>query len=505
MSDYQFTAALNSATFPLATVFQKRSIVIAGMDNNLRAATAGTSGLEKDNNPSDLPQVLYCENVMPTNDGLMSVGFEEWESPVIGETQFDDVMYLRNSTEESWAFSPAKGKNYIIPVSTGGAWVSTTPIAYNTNEVSIAYVNGRTFVCYARTNIYEWDGVGLVVVPVTGLAVGSIRGICGSGNYMIAFTDVEIWWSSLTNPYDFDVALPTGSGRQIPVDLRGQITYLLSQPGGFLICAQYNTVSAIYTQNAATPWIFREVKNAGGLTNRKFISTDNNSGATYMWGTNGFQEVNLREATNIFPEITDFLGARIIEDFNSFNTTFVLTRLVDLLDVKISYISGRYLILSYGRVANAYEYCLVLDLSLKRWGKLKFAHVEAFPGPFTPRQNICLMRPDGSFVRAVLDLRATTDQGVLLLGKYQMKRGWNMCSEELSVEVLDELSNFTVQCLASYTGATIDQALGMILTTTTKGYRNFQGQIEGLNLSYLFKGTFELATVVIKATKGAKF
>jgi len=509
MAEHKFTVALNAATFPLVTKFQPRSVVIGGLDNKLRNP-ASTANSNQDNNPQNLPQVLYCENVMPTDEGVASVGYAQLQAQVASATAFDEVFILRNEFEDTAFFSPALGLNYVTSAF-GVAWASTDPLATapETAEVSVAYVNGVTFVCYSRVALLQWDGTNLndVSASLAGTAIADIVAITGSANYLLALTtDLSVKWSSLVDPLDFVPSDTTGAGSQIPADLRGKGICLTAIVGGFIYHCTQNAVAALYTNNSSAPWVFREIKNAGGISSRKHVTTDNNSGATFIWGTNGFQQLNLREAENQFPALTDYLAGYIKETFDGSTNLLTVTRLATPYAVKLAYVAGRYLVASYGEVsAGLYQYALVYDNGLKRWGKLKVNHEDCFSGYFGARQSICFLDNNGVVNSAILDDRTGTDSGVLILGRYQISRTAQICSQELELECLDSADNPTVIVSTSYNGTTVGEQLPMVVYSNTGNYRCYQKQIEGENLSFILKGGFHLATALITATKGARF
>jgi hypothetical protein len=507
MAEYKMTAALNAAMIPLVTNFQQRTIVIPGMDNRLQAANAKSRDAEVDNNTQNFPQIMYAENIMPSDDGVMSVGYNPIEAQVGGETRFDEVFLLRDLNENIKYFSPAKGNNY---VTTGAGWVSTNPLAgipVNV-ETSIAYVNGVTFVLYANTALLQWDGANFTDVSASlqGVAIADIRSITGSNNYLVLLCeDLSYKWSSLVDPLDFIPDETTGAGSQIPADVRGAMVCATTVSGGVLIHCAQNTVAALYTNNSQQPWIFREVKNSGGISRRAQVSTDNNSGATYIWGTSGLQTVGLREAENMFPTVTDFLAGSIYETFNSATNLFTITRLATNLYVKVGYVASRYLVLSYGTVEGTYEYALIFDFGLKRWGKIKHQHVDVFSGYSAARQSIWLLRNTGAVNQCVMDWRTITDAGVLILGRYQLNRTNQICSQEMEVEVLDDEDSITAAILANFDGASLGHQVPMVAAANTDNYRLFQKQIEGENLTFVLKGSFHISTVLFTFTRGAAF
>lgn len=508
MAEYKFTAALNAAGFPFVTRFQPRNIIVAGMDNRLRNP-ATTAQSNQDNNPANLPQVLYVENILPTEDGIQSVGFNQLQNQVAGETQFDEVYILRDENEATSYFAPARGKNYITS-GFGVAWAQSNPLAGApvANDVSVAYVNGQTYICYSGLKLFRWDGVSLVdeSAALVGVAIADVRYIVGAGNYLIAAcADLSIKWSSLVNPLDFAPSLSTGAGSQIPLDLRGPVKGLTSIAGGFIIHCLQNAVAAMYTNNANSPFTFREIPNAGGITTKRLVATDV-SGAVYQWSNNGLQRLGLRECESLFPTVADYFTGRLHETFDTNTNLLSITRLTASQNffVKVAFIAGRFLVLSYGITADGYySYALIYDNLLKRWGKVKREHTDCFSRFSDARQSICFVTDNGSVYEVVLDHRALTDSGVVILGRYQLNRSSLICSQEVELEVTDSQDNPSVTVIANYNGTTAGEQHAMVAYVNTDNYRSFQKQIEAVNLSYVIKGTFTLNTVLLTHTRGA--
>lgn len=510
MAEYKFLAAINPADFPLVTRFQPRTVIIPGLDNRLRQANTVVKDNEVENNPQNFPQIMYCENIMPSTEGVFSVGYKQVQNEVALATAFDDVFILRKEDELTALYSPALGLNYVTSAF-GVAWTSTDPLATQpTNApVSMAYVNGITYICFAGEYLLRWTGTNFIdeSAALLGVAIADVIAITGSGNYLVLLCeDLSFKWSSLVNPLDFVVSASTGAGSQIPVDVRGAPITLTAVSGGVLIHCAQNTVAALATNNSAQPWTFREVKNAGGIASRKNVSTDNNSGATYIWGTNGFQRVGLREADSMFPTVTDFLAGRILETFD-YSTNLLTTSILAVpLLVKVAYISGRYIVISYGIGAGGvYDYALIYDNDLKRWGKLKRSHVDCFSSNLTPRNSISFLSANGTVNEVQLYSNNDAAAGVIIMGRYQINRTNQICSQEVELEVLTSSNNPVITVVTNYNGTTLGQLLDMLLYENTVNYRKYQKQIEGENLSYVIKGSFAIASMIVTVTKGARF
>jgi hypothetical protein len=188
-----------------------------------------------------------------------------------------------------------------------------------------------------------------------------------------------------------------------------------------------------------------------------------------------------------------------------------------VIDVKLAHIAGRYLVLSYGVDPLIYTHALIWDSLLRRWGKVRITHVDCFQGAQYPvRESICFLTSNGAVYQALLDYTSTggagpvIDQGVVVLGRYQLSRGHNICSQEAEIECTDGISNMTVNVIASNDGSTLNTSFPMVAVTPVSGaggagsYRKFQKQLEGKNLVYVIKGTFDISSVLLTVTKGAR-
>jgi hypothetical protein len=512
MADYTLTAALNAASFPLVTRYQNRSIIIPQYDGRLRNPTNNVNSV-LDNNPNNIPQILFCENIIPNADGILSVAYTAGQISVFpGAGVADDAFLLRDGDVNTWYFCPAQGMNYVSP-NFGAPWVSTNPIAgapvVPTPQVSLAEINGVTYVAYANTALLRWETTGNftdVSASLVGASVGGIRAICSSGNYLIlVYSDNSVKWSSLTDPLDFTPSAATGAGSQIPIDMKGPPSYVSSISGGFLVHCAENTVAAVYTQNVAQPWIFREVKNSGGLAfGLAGISRESSTGYIYQYSTYGLQQLDLRTAETIHPEITEFLSLSVLETFDTLTNLLTITKDYPFW-LKIAFLAGRYLCVSYGSGENNYQYAFWYDTVLKRWGKLKIDHADLFSIGGT----IYVLQRDGT-VRGVGATTASSElfeisgTGVAIFGRYQLSRSAGICSQEVELEVLDGTQDVTVDVVVNYNGTSLSQIFSMLEYESVDNYRKFQKQIEGQNLSYIIKGDFKLSTILYTFTRGAR-
>lgn len=521
-----FTAALNSAVFPFVTDFFPRTVIMPGLDQPQRVPRPALGDVEESVNP-EVAKHFYCQNIMPTAEGLASVGYTSLISALGGSTDFDQAITLRDMDENNFLFSPARGRNYIYTANSG-VWVAKNPFTGWTGDlVTRSYVNGRTFICYEAQNVYEYNTAAGTFLPVvlTGISGNQIDGISSSNNYNIAWSGITISWSSLIDPLDFTPSILTGAASAIPQDVKGPIRAIFPISGGFVIYTNKNAVSALYTGNARTPFIFREISNAGGVIGPEQITGDANLGYHYAWTSAGLQKVTVNGAEIVNSAATDFIAGRIIENFDLNTLLLTISRLTSDLKVKVTYISSRYLVVSYGQqtLPQIYTHAIVLDTSLKRWGKLRIDHVDCFQYPYPniigatpppqtpPKRGIAFLLNTGLVQLLVMDYRDRVNQGVLFLGRFQLVRQKAMTYQSLELESLSATTPPSVYLLNSLDGKTLQSPSQLQLLKDSGTLKKYGAPLysgsgaapsrTGVNFSALLVGTFELNTATLTTTR----
>lgn len=538
MAQQTFSCVLNAASFPFLSDFAPRTVIIPALDNTVRNPISYTG--TTDSQDIKLPQVIYCHNVFPTGEGLMSVGFESKLAGISGADDFDQAITLRDEDENTFLYSPANGKNYIYTAN-NAEWISVDPITdFTGRQVTRAYVNGRTFICYEKYGIFEFDREAETFTQVSTTYINQEEIICitASNNYLVACSATTVYWSSLIDVLDFEPSFETGAANLIPQDIKAAIVAVHQMPGGFIIYTAKNAVSAVYSSNAKAPFIFKEISNSGGVTSPEHVTSDSTLGAQYAWTTGGLQKLTSNTAEVLFPECTDFLAGFVFEDFT---TSLVKTTLTSPLSVKLSYISSRYLVISYGITQGNYTHALVYDTALKRWGKLKVTHVDCFLypypnliGPLTyddlagvsydeledttydeleisqttsipPKRGMAFLKSDGSVELAVFDYREFTDTSVLILGKYQLTRSSKTCLQEVALESPSENNSLSLQILPSIDGKTLGAAVTPAINNfkSSLKVRVYNKRVVAENYSLLITGSFELSCILMTVTKHA--
>lgn len=542
MAKHRFTGALNAAAFPFLAALQSRTVVQPQLDNNIRT-TQTFYGTEESANYG-VPQLLFCENVLPIADGLQSVSYEE-VIEAYGGSIFDQVITLRDSDENNFLFCPAGGANYIYRGNTG-AWVSTNPISAAGKQVSRAYVNGRTFICYEGLGIYEYDtGTNTFnKLTLTGLADSDVSGIGSSSNYLIAFGGLTIYWSSLINPLDFTPSLLTGAGFAIPQDVKANITTVIGTAGGFIIYTAKNAVAAVYTNNIRAPFSFKEVNNAGGITSYEQVTSDQSAGPQFAWTTGGLQKITTQGSTSLSAEVNDFLAGGLYEYWDPVSKQIIPQRGGGTeFSVKVTYIGSRFLIISYSvDNSSTYQYALVFDVILERWGKLRFDHSDCFSYPYPnvfgdltygdlsgttyeqlgdvtyeglseglysdppSKKTVAFLRGDGSVHLLLMAFdKPEAQQGVAILGKFQLLRARMLTLQTLDIEGAHSNPDsiqppLSAHLLTSIDGKNLSWVDPMVLLKSTPGLQRFARRRTGLNVSIALEGTFVLTTYMLEVT-----
>lgn len=551
MAKYRSRCALNAATFPLTVQLTGRTVMQGQYDMAVRQP-ADFYGTSESRELSD-PQVIYMENVMPTVEGLISCGYMS-VIPANPATDFDQAITLRDENENTALFVPGAGMNYIYHPE-DGTWVSTDPIVGWTGKlVTRAYVNGRTFVCYEGAGIYEYDVTTDTFnhLVVTGLADADIRGIGASNNYLIAFTELEVHWSSLIDPLDFVPSVTTGAGFAIPQDVKARITAVLGISGGFVIYTAKNAIAAVFTNNTRAPFTFKEIANAGGIQTYEQVTSEQTSGAQYAWTTGGFQKITVQSAEPVAGAINDFIAGKMWDEYDHLTGALVLNYgSASEFPVKLAFISSRYVVMSYSVSAEvgAYQWCLVYDTVLKRWGKLRVDHVDVFSYPYPnvtavgggiPYEDLSFTTYDDLIQTRYIDLvtgvisdppskltvgflkangevqlltmdynKSEDNDAVIIFGKIQLTRAKLLQMQLIDIEgiyheTVAPLSgsplNFTVAVSRSEDGYNTAARQAATLISQQQKMSRWARRMTGLNVDIAVKGTFALSSMLVEVT-----
>jgi hypothetical protein len=531
---HSFRANLAAANFPFISGFQGRTIILAQFDQNFNRYVNSAADTDKD---YGIPQVFYMHNCMPTGQGFQSIGYENVSAAMVPPvTDFDSAFTLRDGDENKAIFVPASGNNYVFTGNTN-LWASASPLptgSFPANGlVTIANIHQRTFVFYENIGAFEYDFTTKLFNAVTlgGLSVSNIRGILSSTGYTLAFDDNTIYWSSSTDEVDFVPSLVTGAGSQIPNDIKGAIVTVLPVASGYVIYTTKNAVFATYSGNIRFPWVFKEVSNSAGIKLPENVSYGANLSFHYALTTVGLMKVDRVGAEMLFPEVTDFLAAKVFEDCDesilAFSTIFTTSQL----RTKLAFIGSRYLVISYG-VASL-THAIVYDASYKRWGKLKINHVDCFEWPAPnffgtrtyaqltpntyadlsgttyaqlstqqsntsePKKDIVFLQQDGTMQRVNFDLGDTTSDGVFVIGKFQFQRDKTLTLLATDIENVELGANFEYQIGSTFDGKTFVKRTTPVKMPQEGLVARYQHKVDAKNHAQIFKGAFNLVSLQV--------
>lgn len=511
MSIVRYRANLGAKSWPLVSTYFGRSVIVgsAGRDQNFNRQTISAEDPDKD---IGIPQAYYQHNVMPTSQGVQSVGYVPLISPPRSSSGiFSSIFNLHFATGSAYLSILDNGDAYILNYGGSPQWYKINSIASIVGRlVTQVSISGVCYVYVQGVGCYQYDPTILTLnlITLSGLDPALIIGITGAVGYMIAWSATGIAWSSTLDPTDFVPSLITGAGGGGVEQAKGPITLCISNSLGFIIYTQYNAVVEIYSGNARFPFNARELANVGGITNPNLIAVNVSDSAHFAYTTVGLESVSPTSSQIIFPEVTDFISGKVFEDFDEVTNTLTQTPVVTM-NKLLTIISNRYLVLSYG--ITELTHALVYDTEMKRWGKLKHTHVDCFewllyPEEITeiPKQGIGFLHADGSISR--LDVTSLNNdsvhKGVLILGKYQYVRARALDLEEVTIENIVPGANFTLQDMISYKGKQIDRIVDCYLQPESIGSGAYTYNVHkvGLNHSLLLKGAFYAVSLELSFT-----
>lgn len=543
MSQYRHRVNLSAAQFPLSVTFGGQSVIVGKQDQNFNREIDSNADADKDRG---IPQIIYCHNVVPTEQGFHSISFlVKILAMTPGVTDFDSVFVLRDDSDNRVLFCPAAGKNYIYDASLALGWFSL-PFAAGAVPfdvlVTVAFVRGTTYICYGKYHTYVYNPTTHVLdlVIFSGLIDANVHGICASQNYLIAWDGQAIAWSNPTNELDFVPDITTGAGGGNVADIRANIVVCVPINNGFIVWTKQNAVGASFSGNTTYPFIFKEVAGSGGISSIGQVSYDDNLGVQYAFTTQGFQTINKSEAKTQFPAVSDFLAGQLFEDYDASTGTFTTETIGRQLFVKVNVCGNRFVVISYGRSRGTYTHALMYDIALRRWGKFKIDHVDVFSyqipnvhGAITydllvaqgitydmlideqvtydmliagnyeilnkPKEVIGFVLSTGEIRVPSFKVVQEDADGVVVLGKYQWVREKFLTIDGIEVENVNSATNFDIKLLPSFNGkdfAAAASPTGVIESSVL--YRRYGCRTTAKNISVAIHGAFYLASMQLR-------
>lgn len=498
MAQFNHRVDLTQAEFPLLSSDKGRSVLVSSFKN----APSGEQ--------TNTPQITYMHNVMPTYEGLISVGYEEVIPAVEGSHAtdlFSDIRLIFGNlgsrvylgiTSDMHAFSLEEGDTI---------WrhnVHASPAVGSI--ITNGTVDGQSYIYVAASGCFEYDEAtsAYITVILTGIPISNVLGCCASSGYLILFNESEVAWSSTIDPTDFTPSAITGAGYGSVADLEGSIQFAVPNSLGVLIYTSANVVAATYTGNKQYPFKFKSVDNSKGALGLDYIAYEANAADHFTYTKGGLQTVNSRSASNFLPQFTDFLAGKVFEDFDEVLSVFNSTILTTTMKKKVKFIASRYLVISYG--ITEFTHALIYDITLKRVGKLKITHVDCFEylgaQVEISKESIGFLLKEGEIKILKSSIATASRTGVLMLGKYQYTRDRHLILHEVLAEEVESTDDFAFTDLVAVDGKNTTAVSAT--ETTSDGYRTYNLRSSGQNHSLLFVGKFKLSTVAMLFSLGGR-
>lgn len=527
------SANIQAEGFPPISAYTARTVIIGRLDITSKSPTVATETDERRE-----PCTFYLENTLPTPYGYAAVGYSQALPPAVGQT-FKRIFEARDDTGNKWYLGQTRTGLMYVDSNVMDEWRELRfhpELAafefWDERTLTFAQVEGVSYFYVANWGCFalNFDFAETESVTLTGLDASQIRGICSAGNYMIAYDNATVYWGAADNILDFVPDLDTGADSMVPVDLRGQIVSCSQLPQGFMIYTTNNAISASYTNNITSPWVFREVAGSSGIVDAEQVSSDENFAEHIVWSNAGLMQISRADAKLIHPEISDFLGGRVLEIPTAGELFPVRTALSTSMRTKIQLVGARYLVVSYGQFVL--EYALIYDMALKRWGKLNIAHVDvfevsstAFNNSFvpwtalksaawkvlaplswndllsypqdlgTPKHNLGIVQSDGTVVVVNIDELNLNRTGKLMLGRFRLTRNNFAEIQSILLNYINRIESFTVKVSPSYNGVTRETPVTFTLGDSANGVAQYLEQVIGYDLIIIIEGCFSLSDV----------
>lgn len=207
MAQTKFSVNLSAADFTMSFSYKGPSVIIPAGDQNYYQATADWAGSTPQRG-INIPQVMYCENTVPTAEGYRSVAYKFFIEPAEPrEQRFVKMFPLFEGTGASSVLGlTADLKFYAVNAATGGKWQEVTwynafpeydpiPTFDEPGQVTYTTAAGIAFVCIQGVGFFGFNfkNIRLQYYPATGIDATKVNGICASSGYLIAWDKTRIY------------------------------------------------------------------------------------------------------------------------------------------------------------------------------------------------------------------------------------------------------------------------------------------------------------------------
>jgi hypothetical protein len=505
MPQITYRANLQSRHFPLLAQLWGQTVIIPERDQ----VYVPNVNPQEDQVAVDrgIPLIYYAENVFPSTYGYQSVGYSQRVAGIssTGFSSVREILQTTNGYTTYVARDTSAGNLRVLNINR--QWVVPTggPTGLNdTNVLSVATVNGISYLCVARRGVYrvvQGTTPSLQAVTLKGIDMSGTLGILSSIGYLIVWSETGVAWSSTSDPLDFEPSDETGAGAGEIQDAAGKLVWCQNTSYGFIVYTEGNAVQATWSGNVVHPWNFRGIPSSGGISSGDVVSKDAN-GQHYVYDTNGLQQVFHTGAKTVLPWITDFISGRELDEWDPVAGNIVVRQSAAPMKKKLAFISDRYLVISYGlSQQSGYSFALVYDVVQSRVGRLKIPHTHCFEikdmeseGIETPRESLAFLQANGAIQVVDFRLQSQDKQGVMLIGKFQVVRGQLSQMVQVNLENFED-SDFVLKLLSSLDGKNFLPPVEGYLMHADGQNRVFNFSEWGKNHTLLIEGSFNMISL----------
>jgi hypothetical protein len=318
--------------------------------NNLRYVERqdnAVDGSPSTNRAPILPQVLYAINTVPALAAIQAANFV-WNPssplPVIlnnnqNQLRLQELLDdLGNLTYILFDESMQPGTTAKAHILSGdGDWetiksrsVSTSD--YRTQQITL-FQNRSIMRWYSGDAVSGgWTASGsgansvatfnvptktITLHTLTGIDLNLIKpiGILSWGNYLLFFTETNLYWSSPLDFKNFTPAIGAGGTTKI-TEAQGPLLAIVPTSRGLLIYCRKNIVACSYSGDAANPWIFNEVAGSCGLLINKgepLVTGNEQSAVQVAYTEAGLKIVSMEQVDDAWPELNQVLSTDYTE------------------------------------------------------------------------------------------------------------------------------------------------------------------------------------------------
>lgn len=570
MATFQFRLNVTAAFFPFLS-YQGGATVISGQQDTYYRTPNAYSGETADKNLG-IPQILFGENFLPVSYGFQSIGFNN-VTPGFpsGLDEADQIVMFISPTGRRYHvnFNRANGNLWIYSPELGVWQLAWTFPAGGHSQLSVAFVKGRCFFyCRGVGALYEFGGFNsitnlfkiLVILPLAIADMSIFQCIVGANNYLILVDVDQVVYTIPDSGYgttpDFTPSLgPTGAATESPSVLRGKILWSLPTQDGYYLFTSTSIVAAYYSNNIRFPWTYRELERSAPITSLDAIAVDREGYPAYANTTGGILKIGKSQCTPMHPEATEFFGGARYEYYDWPSRSILTRDTASPINIGLSYVGGRWLVLSYGAQGEVFTHAIIWDELLKRWGKVALLHarvVEFFgipsndgstgmgatyqdlldatltyqdlldrgltyadlggagfdgdPDLALQYRSLGFVAPSGVIQLVDFTLASTGDNiSVIMIGRIQLTRNHRFKIVDVYTENLNE-GNITLRSNLRILSTKDMRNAKKITSGYIKSAENsmvhhqFFG-CEGWNHTLIYEGDFDLSTIVVRGTQ----